>query len=170
MSYCHIGGAINFNKGFGPLPKAKITASVQAANCLATASGADCAGGVVDPPTIIPLCVDRTFLPVVYKKSDGKWWGSFKITGNGAGQFWADLERQTGANAWAAGNRLSNYTPSASQITSKLVDFTLNPQPWNVILGTNLYPGTYTYRLTVWGNGRGCNNAKLPGLGVVVAP
>lgn len=170
MSYCHIGGAINFNKGFGPLPKAKITASVQAASCLATASGADCAGGVLDPPTIVPLCLDRTFLPVVYKKSDGKWWGSFKITGNSTGKFWADLERQTGANAWTAGSRMSNYTPSSAQITGKLVDFTLNPQPWNVIPGTNLYPGTYTYRLTVWGDGTGCNNAKLPGLGVLVAP
>jgi hypothetical protein len=57
MSYCHVNGAINFNKGFGPLPGATIRSGFAGATCISGAavpqftakgSGILCEGGTVN--------------------------------------------------------------------------------------------------------------------------
>ena len=125
---------------------------------------------VVDiPVAITATCIDRSFAPLLYR-SGTAWRGRFRITGNGAGRVWADLDRRVSSTLWANGPRLTNYQPTTGQIASGEIDFLLNPQPWNLVQGTPLFGQTHTYRLRVWGNGSGCNNANLIGEPVVIAP
>lgn len=57
MSYCHVNGLINFNRGFGPLPGATIRSGFSSASCIAGAAvpqytvkgtGILCEGGTVN--------------------------------------------------------------------------------------------------------------------------
>lgn len=108
MSYCHINGAINFNRGFGPLPGNRMRESFAAATCISgapvptlSASGTRvvCAGGTIS-----------------LNASTSVTGGTFSWTGpNG---FTSSAQNPTITNAPAAANGSYNCTLSKSGCTS----------------------------------------------------
>ena len=70
MSYCYNNGAINLNKGFGPLPGNVMRASLQNANCLPLISQSECDSLKTPPVTPNPVTMSITVSGVPFINSD----------------------------------------------------------------------------------------------------
>jgi hypothetical protein len=163
MSYCHIGGLIDFNLGFGPLPGNQIrlglanstvpcTTTVQptcttftysswsACNngtqtrTVVSASPTGCINGnPILSQTCQSICIDRLLhltqnSQSVYRfnVSSGCTYSVLYCRYDGFGEATPPL---AGSVPSACGSRLSNYTPTATELSQGFVERIANPQP-----------------------------------------